>query len=904
MTSDAFHESYSYSNSQDDLELKEIQHQYEDRIQPEGATIVRPLRSSYSVGFQGYIVETYKPFAGFHHIIIAYCLVAFVLVYPFVVCGRHLRDNRKRRLYQEGKELAEATAAKEATTTMMNKEQPYDGGADSGGGADPSIGGGGGGVVSPPPSDLAKSLSVCQEGGTTSGSSSGEDTHPVQDQDSMNHSINKPSSPVGFSVHGPVIPAPESTTGSVPEWQLEGIVPTKALTVTPTTTKSTFQEDPDNKPLSNIVPVPPPASVGFTTNHMSYAQKQQLQQLGQAQQHQHPMQSRQQHSQVASSSGILSRNPSAATTGRLYSAATSSRLRPSRRTPAAWPRHKHSRRPSGDPSWQWRRAIQNERRHRNRLLEELNRNSQFSQQQQQQQPQSANNTATDANNSNMLFRLKNSAAGMMSDLANSVLSAEQLQQPSPYNSSKAQPPSKQQQQGPHYQSSSSDAALYSRRAMAVRQRQIPIHVQQQQQTHAQYQQQHQGRSMFQRRPSHSGSARSGRSGGSMSLRSQINGYPASIMSSIVDDISPNDAADADDPGKVRAFPTSGGMIGPDGVAGTTPCWTACLLAMEPWLDVAEPNEEWKRLMGLAIPTTAGAILEPLSRCILVGIISQYVGTHAAVAFLLVQLLYKLTGQILSVAITDAESTLVQMALTASAANNQQQDGNANGGGNNSPSFTREGYRLAGQYVQLSCWLQLVLVGTVLVLLHFYMEDAILWWVNSTEIASLAKAYYEIVMYIFFVQAIYRALMVPCHLRGSEHSTLETIMDVFVTTATLITAAVVLAKTADIPSEYEQQVSEPYTPKDRLSDSRTALITVAWIQVNIGVAACVLKVAFVTIKGWIDHFWGGLLRSFAPLVRLLSSHSAFCGSLFQECDPDILLSSLSFTRILERCAISF
>ena len=132
-----------------------------------------------------------------------------------------------------------------------------------------------------------------------------------------------------------------------------------------------------------------------------------------------------------------------------------------------------------------------------------------------------------------------------------------------------------------------------------------------------------------RRPSHTGSARSG----SLSVRSYDSTnrygysiYQGSVMSSIVDDISPADAADADDPGKVRSFPTAaGGGVPMGGILGTSPCATACCAALEPWLDVAEPNEEWKRLLGLAIPMSLGAIVEPFARCILLGILSHWVG---------------------------------------------------------------------------------------------------------------------------------------------------------------------------------------------------------------------------------------------------------------------------------------
>ena len=136
-------------------------------------------------------------------------------------------------------------------------------------------------------------------------------------------------------------------------------------------------------------------------------------------------------------------------------------------------------------------------------------------------------------------------------------------------------------------------------------------------------------------------------------------------------------------------------------------------------------------------------------------------------------------------------------------------------------------------------------------------------------ASLAKSYYEIIAILVLAQALYRAVMVPCHMRGAAHTTFETAVDIVVTTATLIATVIILSQTADIPSEYQRLDPNSYyrySPEERIADSRTALITVAWIQVMIGIAACLLKMVFCIAKGWLAHFWSGFIRSFAVLVR--------------------------------------
>ena len=332
----------------------------------------------------------------------------------------------------------------------------------------------------------------------------------------------------------------------------------------------------------------------------------------------------------------------------------------------------------------------------------------------------------------------------------------------------------------------------------------------------------------------------------------------------------NDAADANDPGKVKAF---------DQAPPPRTATSRILSATEPWLDVAEPDEELKRLLSLASNMTMGSLLEPLSRCFMLAIISHWVGTHAMVAYLLVQLSYRLTGETLSVAITDAESTLVQMVLTDTSKLHST-------GNTQTTTFSKEGYQQAGQYVQLACWLQLLVVGPVLVLWYLFIEDAVLWWVDSTSMALLAKEYFQVIVYLFLVQSLYRSIMVPCHIRGSSLATWETLLDLITTAATLITVPVVLSNISDDVDE--DTTDDGYTIAERLDNSRTALSTVGWVQVNIGAAACIIKLAFCVLKGMMDHF--RVLRSAAFL-----NFSALCNLLLNTL-PLVIGSILEFGEV--------
>lgn len=865
-----------------------------------------------SIGFQGYIVETSEPFLGFHHITIAYCLMAFVLMYPFVLCGWQLRESRKRRQAAALQQQQLNKQKEQDQQQQQPSEQPAPSHQDNGVG----------GITSPPGSEIMQSFTGTPKGSSirsseATGSDSMDQTHTSSNNTQSTGSSNENNNQNNENHHTTVVTPPrqpQSLPGSICGGGgdlLDKVPSHDPVPVTPTTTKSTLHDDADASLSSDEVPMPPPVSLappGLThrSRQSSGSSQQQQQQLQLQQQHRGQQQQQPQHSsQVASGSGIHSRNGagSAATTGRLYAmvANTTTGGRSRTSSAAAWPRHKHSRRPSGDPSWQWRRAIQTERRHQSRCSE----HQQLQQQQQQQLQMAAssqfggggtaggphnrnNNNNTNNGNNGMLF------GKVMSDLANHVLDAEQDHMMTHSGVRKHHPPP----------TKTTGAAGIRASTLQYHQQQMQAKPKQQMMVTrpgGPVRQRSGGSSArMMRRPSQSGSARSG----SVSVRSYGgSSMMGSAMSSIFDDITPLDAADADDPGKVRAFPTTAGGAGvvPAGLAVKAPWAAACCTALEPWLDVAEPNDEWKRLLGLAIPMTLGSMVEPLSRCILVGILSHWVGTYAMVAYLLVNLLYRMTGEILSVAVTDAESALVQMALTSTAS---QEGNNAN---NNGPTFTREGYHLAGQYVQLSCLLQFIVVGTVLFLWHCYIENVVVWWVDSADMASLAKSYYEIILILFLAQALYRAFTVPCHMRGAAHTTFETAVDIFVTAATLITSVVVLSQIADVPGEYPPQGQEmepniyvrPYSPEERQADSRTALTTVAWVQVTIGIAACVLKMAFCIVKGWLGHFESGLVKSVAVLNfgavcnLLLSSIPLIMGSFLELGEVDLLTLFVQF-----------
>jgi hypothetical protein len=58
----------------------------------------------------------------------------------------------------------------------------------------------------------------------------------------------------------------------------------------------------------------------------------------------------------------------------------------------------------------------------------------------------------------------------------------------------------------------------------------------------------------------------------------------------------------------------------------------------------------------------------------------------------------------------------------------------------------------------------------------------------------------------------------------------------------------------------------------------SLTSIGWIQVIIGVAKAITKVAYVVVKGWLVPFREGLLKSWACQVGLLVVLVGFCDGI--------------------------
>jgi hypothetical protein len=296
--------------------------------------------------------------------------------------------------------------------------------------------------------------------------------------------------------------------------------------------------------------------------------------------------------------------------------------------------------------------------------------------------------------------------------------------------------------------------------------------------------------------------------GSISLASE-----RSHMTSIIDDITPNDAADANDPGLGNIFVSIDSAQTMSGFGVKLGCFSS---PVETLLTLAEPETEIRRVIRLAAPLTLGAVSEPLFRLITAVFISNYLGLESMIAFVLVVLFVRLTSEQLSGAIIDSLSSFVQDVLH---------------------THESDGTFLAGQYVQHGIVLQVILGVPTLATWALTMDKVVYWLVQSYEIASIAQDYTRVVVLNYLAQAVGRTCTVVFHICGYEH--FESIIDFSASTLTMIAICCIVSLVDEVN-----------------------LPMLGYVQVLTGVAACMAKVAYPILRGWVRPFKKGMLQTIA------------------------------------------
>lgn len=242
------------------------------------------------------------------------------------------------------------------------------------------------------------------------------------------------------------------------------------------------------------------------------------------------------------------------------------------------------------------------------------------------------------------------------------------------------------------------------------------------------------------------------------------------------------------------------------------------------LDLAEPDYVGKRILELAIPTTISALADPIYRIVLVAIISHFIDTDSMVAYLLVILFIRLTTEEISGAITQAESNMVQDACLE--------------GGD--PDFYQ-----AGQTIQMAILFQLAIGVPVLLMWYFVMEGVVNVLVDNADIAQIAAKYTGVIIIDYTLRGVSRSFMLPFYWTKEKHEVaqFEAKVDLMATFMTGVAIAIVVT-TNDLSLE-----------------------AIGWIQVIIGFAKVITKVAYISLRGWLQPFKGGLLTNCACKVSL-------------------------------------
>ena len=294
--------------------------------------------------------------------------------------------------------------------------------------------------------------------------------------------------------------------------------------------------------------------------------------------------------------------------------------------------------------------------------------------------------------------------------------------------------------------------------------------------------------------------------------------PSLFFNEIVDDISPNDAADAEDPGRHNSFeqveqPELAVCCGPGALWRPRTIATA----VDGLVEVAEPDLEMRRILEMGIPLTLAAVSHSFLHLVTISVIANCMSTDDMVAYVIVHLMLGFTNELIG-AISDAESTLCAHALSMGC------------------------WLLAGQYGQIAIVVILVVNIPIIFMWATVMDDLVLWLVASHEIADIAQSYTSVILAYQLLQGVSRALTVLIHLSGNENFEARFALgeSLVVALATCLTAA--FAK-------------------------RATLRDVGSIQLIIGAACFVAKVVYAMLRGWLRVFLKGMLRSCAIRVSV-------------------------------------
>ena len=309
---------------------------------------------------------------------------------------------------------------------------------------------------------------------------------------------------------------------------------------------------------------------------------------------------------------------------------------------------------------------------------------------------------------------------------------------------------------------------------------------------------------------------------SSTARSEAPSMWALAEKSFVDDISPNDAADANDPGQIKPY-RDDDEAELTLCCGPTALWRARTLryGLDYVIELAEPDAETRRLVHLGIPMTISCVMESAFEAITIAVISQYLGTNEIAAYVTVHLVLGMTDELFNGLIA-AESTVCSHAI---------------GHGNNF---------LAGQYVQIGVFVYIVFSIPAMAMWAFVMGDLLKFLGFSDVIARIGVEYTRVVVFHYLMEGVAESYCVLLDITG--HETFGMFVDLAEGVADVGVVWVML--------EYVPGID---------------LVTVGFMHLVIAVVFFIFMLGAALCKGWLADYWSGMLGSFALTVSRFPIH---------------------------------
>lgn len=285
----------------------------------------------------------------------------------------------------------------------------------------------------------------------------------------------------------------------------------------------------------------------------------------------------------------------------------------------------------------------------------------------------------------------------------------------------------------------------------------------------------------------------------------------SMMSKIEDDISPNDAADANDPGQNAPFQDEDDEL--HICCGKNALWRPAIISriLDNLIDIAQPDAETRRILKLAIPFTIAVIMETIFDNVEVALVGNFISTNALTAYAMTDLLIGTTWEFIS-GLYDACMTVCPHAI---------------GAGNN---------YLCGQYVQITIWLFIFAQTPTLIFWWYYLSDVIVLLNLPREVGDIAQAYARVAIWGDLIE----------ELADIFHGLLEiTDHEAFSATISIVEGLISVTTICYVLFFYN-----------------LTLIEIAYINLILSTIFFIMAIVIALRFGWVSEYIPGMFNNFA------------------------------------------